>query len=83
MIHQSPSQPPSLIFEANRFGQIVKAGEPVLSAAVNAIVYGKSPSFAKTICLVPIVGGVAFASLKKGTDGAYALKFDQTALVFF
>merc|ERR1712113_62384 len=36
----------------------------------NAVVYGKPPSFAKFICLFPIVGG------------AYALKFDQTALVF-
>merc|ERR1712060_953533 len=63
------------------FGQIVKAGEPVLSALVNTVFYGKAPSFAKTLCLFPIVGGVAFASLKK-IDGAYALKFDQTALVF-
>jgi len=63
------------------FGQIVKAGEPVLSAAVNALCYGKPPSLPKLFCLFPIVGGVAFASLKK-IDGAYALKFDQTALVF-
>merc|ERR1712203_1299266 len=63
------------------FGQIVKAGEPVLSALVNTFFYGKPPSIAKFICLLPIVGGVAFASLKK-IDGAYALKFDQTALVF-
>merc|ERR1711865_246369 len=32
--------------------------------------------------LLPIVGGVAFASLKKGADGTYALKFDETALIF-
>ena len=37
---------------------------------------------AKAFMLLPIVGGVAFASLKKGTDGAYALKFDETALIF-
>merc|ERR1711957_859754 len=64
------------------FGQIVKAGEPVLSALVNTLFYGKSPSMAKWFMLLPIVGGVAFASLKKGTDGAYALKFDETALIF-
>lgn len=64
------------------FGQIVKSGEPVLSAIVNTIFYGKPPSFMKTMCLPVIVGGVAFASLKKGDDGSYSLKFDHTALVF-
>jgi len=64
------------------FGQIVKSGEPVLSALVNTIFYGKAPSMPKTICLPIIVGGVAFASLKKGDDGSYSLKFEQTALVF-
>lgn len=64
------------------FGQIVKSGEPVMSALVNTVVYNKRPSFNKIMCLPIIVGGVAFASLKKGDDGAYALKFDQTALVF-
>jgi solute carrier family 35 protein E1 len=64
------------------FGQIVKAGEPVLSAIVNTVFYGKPPTFKKTLCLPIIVGGVAFASLKKDATGAYALKFDQTALMF-
>merc|ERR1719424_1476408 len=64
------------------FGQIVKAGEPVLSALVNTVFYKKRPSFAKCLMLIPIVGGVAFAALKKGADGAYALKFDETALLF-
>lgn len=65
------------------FGQIVKAGEPVLSALVNTVFYGKPPSFMKTLCLFPIVGGVAFASLKKNPEtGAYGLKFDETALIF-
>jgi len=64
------------------FGQIVKAGEPVLAALVNAIFYRKPPTFLKFLCLFPIVGGVAFASLKKDETGAYKLKFDQTALVF-
>ena len=64
------------------FGQIVKAGEPVMSALVNTFFYGKPPSKAKFVCLLFIVGGVAFASLKKDDTGAYKLKFDQTALLF-
>eukprot|EP00908_Phaeocystis_cordata_P020327 Transcript_31997.p1 GENE.Transcript_31997~~Transcript_31997.p1 ORF type:complete len:309 (-),score=198.40 Transcript_31997:339-1244(-) len=64
------------------FGQIVKAGEPVLSAFVNTVFYKKPPSMAKFIMLIPIVGGVAFASLKKDETGAYKLKFDETALLF-
>lgn len=63
------------------FGQIVKSGEPVLAAIVNTLFYGTPPTSTKAMCLPVIVGGVAFASLKK-IDGAYALKFDQTALVF-
>ena len=42
----------------------------MLSAIVNTIFYGKPPSIAKAFMLLPIVGGVAFASLKKGADGA-------------
>eukprot|EP00308_Calcidiscus_leptoporus_P013610 CAMPEP_0119371486 /NCGR_PEP_ID=MMETSP1334-20130426/17634_1 /TAXON_ID=127549 /ORGANISM="Calcidiscus leptoporus, Strain RCC1130" /LENGTH=205 /DNA_ID=CAMNT_0007388767 /DNA_START=112 /DNA_END=726 /DNA_ORIENTATION=+ len=64
------------------FGQIVKAGEPVMSAIVNTVFYGKAPSKAKMFCLLFIVGGVMFASLKKGADGAYQLKFDERALLF-
>jgi len=64
------------------FGQIVKAGEPVLSAFVNTVFYGKPPSVAKVVCLFFIVAGVAFASLKKGVDGVYKLKFDEKALIF-
>jgi len=50
------------------FGQIVKSGEPVLSAIVNTIFYGKPPSTPKIACLPIIVGGVAFASLKKSAE---------------
>lgn len=64
------------------FGQIVKSAEPVLAAVVGTVFYNKAPSFYKVCCLPIIVGGVAFASLKKGEDGSYALKFDTTALVF-
>ena len=52
------------------FGQIVKAGEPVLSAFVNTVFYGKPPSIAKVFCLFFIVGGVGFASLKKAAADA-------------
>ena len=34
------------------FGQIVKAGEPVMSALVNTIFYKKAPSAPKMVCLV-------------------------------
>jgi len=64
------------------FGQIVKAGEPVMSAFVNTVFYGKAPSKPKMVCLIFIVAGVAFASLKKGDDGVYKLKFDERALIF-
>jgi len=64
------------------FGQIVKAGEPVLSAFVNTVFYGKPPSIAKVFCLFFIVAGVAFASLKKAATGGYQLKFDERALIF-
>jgi len=64
------------------FGQIVKAGEPVLSAFVNTVFYGKPPSMAKVVCLFFIVAGVGFASLKKAATGGYQLKFDERALIF-
>ncbi|KAL3809688.1 hypothetical protein ACHAXA_004239 [Cyclostephanos tholiformis] len=64
------------------FGQIVKSAEPVLAAIVGTVFYAKAPSFYKVCCLPIIVGGVAFASLKRGTDGSYSLKFDATALIF-
>mmetsp|Transcript_31318 Transcript_31318/g.62358 ORF Transcript_31318/g.62358 Transcript_31318/m.62358 type:complete len:342 (+) Transcript_31318:246-1271(+) len=64
------------------FGQIVKSAEPVLAAIVGTVFYSKAPSFYKVCCLPIIVGGVAFASLKKGVDGSYSLKFDSTALIF-
>jgi len=54
----------------------------VLAAVVGTVFYNKAPSFYKVCCLPIIVGGVAFASLKKGDDGSYSLKFDTTALVF-
>ena len=49
-----------------------------MAAASVGMAYGKFISMGQTLCLPIIVGGVAFASLKKGGDGAYALKFDMT-----
>merc|ERR1712205_73871 len=43
---------------------------------------GKPPTVQKTVCLLFIVAGVAFASLKKDELGAYKLKFDERALLF-
>ena len=60
----------------------VKSAEPVLAAIVGTVFYAKAPSIYKVCCLPIIVGGVAFASLKKGDDGSYSLKFDSTALIF-
>lgn len=60
----------------------MKSAEPVLAAIVGTVFYAKAPSFYKVCCLPIIVGGVAFASLKKGIDGSYSLKFDSTALIF-
>ena len=54
------------------FGQIVKAGEPVFSALVNTIMYGKSPSIAKWCCLPVVIGGVVFSCLKPTPTGSYA-----------
>ena len=57
------------------FGQIVKAGEPVFSALVNTIMYGKSPSAAKWLCLPIIIGGVVFSTLKPDATGKYTIEF--------
>lgn len=47
------------------FGQIVKAGEPVFAAAVGYFVYKKSESVPKLICLLPVIGGIAIASMQE------------------
>lgn len=46
------------------FGSIVKAAEPVFSAIISAVIYKHAPSTAKFLCFIPIVGGIAIASLK-------------------
>lgn len=62
------------------FGQIVKAGEPVFSALVNTVMYNKSPSLAKWLCLPFVIGGVVFSSLKPTAAGSYEIEMDMTAL---
>jgi solute carrier family 35 protein E1 len=47
------------------FGQMVKASEPAFSAVVSENFYGQRMSLAKRLCLVPVIGGVAMASLKE------------------
>ena len=56
------------------FGQIVKAAEPAFAAVIGTLVYGKSISLAKWLCLIPVIGGVCLASLKE-------LDFAVSALV--
>eukprot|EP00967_Tisochrysis_lutea_P112676 scaffold178244_cov37-Tisochrysis_lutea.AAC.2 len=63
------------------FGQIVKAAEPVFSAVVNTVFYGKSPSISKWLILPIIVGGVAISTLKPKPGGGYDIDFDTTALI--
>ena len=47
------------------FGQIVKAGEPVFAATVGYLVYNSKVSMAKIFCLIPVIGGIAIASMKE------------------
>lgn len=47
------------------FTHIVKASEPVVSAALSAVILGAVYSPITYLTLVPIVGGVALASLKE------------------
>jgi len=55
------------------FGQIVMAAEPVFSAVIAIVIYGKPVSTPKLLCLPLIVGGVIFSSFKP----------DPTATGFF
>merc|ERR1712147_359422 len=47
------------------FGQIVKAAEPAFAAVISVLLYGKSVSKAKWLCLIPVIGGVVLASVKE------------------
>ena len=45
------------------FGQIVKAAEPVFAAGITTALYNAKISKEKWICLIPIIGGIAFSML--------------------
>eukprot|EP00419_Tripos_fusus_P043861 CAMPEP_0172820708 /NCGR_PEP_ID=MMETSP1075-20121228/15447_1 /TAXON_ID=2916 /ORGANISM="Ceratium fusus, Strain PA161109" /LENGTH=394 /DNA_ID=CAMNT_0013661425 /DNA_START=77 /DNA_END=1261 /DNA_ORIENTATION=- len=45
------------------FGQIVKAAEPAFAALLGTMFYKAKISKAKWLCLIPVIGGVVFASL--------------------
>mmetsp|Transcript_67285 Transcript_67285/g.187758 ORF Transcript_67285/g.187758 Transcript_67285/m.187758 type:complete len:324 (+) Transcript_67285:57-1028(+) len=63
------------------FGQIVKAAEPAFSAVIGTVFYRKNISFAKWMCLIPIIGGVCLAALKQKADGSIELDFTVGGLV--
>ena len=78
------------------FGQIVKAAEPVFSAVVATVMYGKKISLIKWLTLPVIVGGVVFSSFKPlptcvpkgppkcvaaGSMFPYEVEVDMTALI--
>jgi len=64
------------------FGQIVKAAEPAFAAVVGTLLYGKTISLAKWLCLIPVIGGVCLASLKELDFAMSALVAASAANVF-
>jgi solute carrier family 35 protein E1 len=64
------------------FGQIVKAAEPAFAALMGTLFYGAKISKAKWLCLIPVIGGVIFASLGELSFTWAALAFASLANVF-
>jgi len=64
------------------FGQIVKAAEPAFAALMGTLFYGAKISKAKWLCLIPVIGGVVFASLGELSFTWAALGFASLANVF-
>merc|ERR1719321_604726 len=64
------------------FGQIVKAAEPAFAAVVGTKLYGKRISKAKWLSLIPVIGGVALASLKELDFAVSALIAASMANIF-
>lgn len=58
------------------FVQIVKASEPVFSALIGMLFYGKSVSNHRWICLFIIVIGVCVSSIKTDTKGHIEMDFN-------
>jgi solute carrier family 35 protein E1 len=53
----------------------VKSTEPVFSAIIGTVFYGKKVSTPKWLCLIPIIGGVAITVLKPKYEGAKIHEF--------
>jgi solute carrier family 35 protein E1 len=64
------------------FGQIVKSAEPAFAALMGTLFYGAKISKAKWLCLIPVIGGVVFASLGELSFTWAALGFAALANVF-
>jgi len=64
------------------FGQIVKAAEPAFAALVGITFYSAKVSTAKWLCLIPVIGGVIFASLGEMNFCVMALVDAALANVF-
>merc|ERR1719229_1136827 len=64
------------------FGQIVKAAEPVFAALIGTLFYGSTVSAAKWLCLIPVIGGVALASMGEMNFAWAALYTAAIANVF-
>jgi len=64
------------------FGQIVKAAEPAFAALIGTMFYSSQVSTAKWLCLIPVIGGVALASLGELDFTWAALITAATANVF-
>jgi len=63
------------------FGSIVKAAEPVFSAIISTVVYKHAPSTKKFMCMIPIVGGIAIASLKFRDDFNFSKPATMTPVI--
>jgi solute carrier family 35 protein E1 len=63
------------------FAQIVKAAEPVFTAVISTVFYGKKISIYKWMCLVPIIGGVVMSALKQLPDGSFEMDFTTASLI--
>lgn len=64
------------------FAQIVKAAEPAFAAVIGTFIYGKTISMYKWLCLIPIIGGVILAALKKDENGDIVMDFNTESLMF-
>ncbi|CAM9757221.1 unnamed protein product [Chrysoparadoxa australica] len=71
------------------FTHIIKASEPVVSTILGPIFGGSIDPITVNICLIPIVGGVAYAAMKPGQGldvsdlMTYASKMAMTSNVLF